>query len=461
MLSEDILLEIFDFYRLDAMERRQTRGRPWKWLHLAHVCRRWRHAISMSPRRLDLQILCKYGASIKYTLDAWETLPLIVRFKGGPKSKSLPENIVTALCRPDRVREIDLDLTSTTVGAIVDEIKKPFQMLESIRISIKDATGPSLLFRSGFLGGSAPRLREIDLDGITFPFPEIKQVFSSTNNLVRLHLTKIPETGYFSVDTLVTALSSSTQLRALGVGFHYPASLPTQSNTSPPFQRTTFPFLITLRFHGASEYLEEFVSRVDFPSLGFIDIKLFHQIFFEIPEFCRTIPLLNAFMSPTEMEIKSGKDSVAMYFRQKGKHGIKSGDCYLRTVCERLDWQLSFVTEVSRQLFPLLESVGTLTISGNNIMPTLPSEEEDMDSTQWLEVFQPFTHLRELHIPGKFVLDILQALVTEDMAAGVFPELTRLSVAGVNKRNSATVVEAAEQFVAARKLSGRTIRLSK
>ena len=43
VLPEDILLEIFDFYRLDAME--QSKGRPWKWHRLAHVCRKWRDVV--------------------------------------------------------------------------------------------------------------------------------------------------------------------------------------------------------------------------------------------------------------------------------------------------------------------------------------------------------------------------------------------------------------------------------
>ena len=63
MLSEDTLLEIFDFYRLGTMK--QSREHPWEWHRLAHVCRKWRHVISMSPRRLDLHILCEYGAPVE------------------------------------------------------------------------------------------------------------------------------------------------------------------------------------------------------------------------------------------------------------------------------------------------------------------------------------------------------------------------------------------------------------
>ena len=67
--------------------------------------------------------------------------------------------------------------------------------------------------------------------------------------------------------------------------------------------------------------------------------------------------------------------------------------------------------------------------------------------------------MRELSVSGKYALDIVQALATEDMAAGVLPELTLLRLHRLEGREPA-VIEAAEQFVAARKLSGRTIRLS-
>jgi hypothetical protein len=99
MLPEDSLLEIFDFYRLDAME--SSFQRPWKWYRLAHVCRKWRHVLSMSPRRLELRIPCEYGTPIENIMGSWMTLPLVVRCKD-LRSKSLPNNVIVAL--PSRMR---------------------------------------------------------------------------------------------------------------------------------------------------------------------------------------------------------------------------------------------------------------------------------------------------------------------------------------------------------------------
>jgi hypothetical protein len=84
---------------------------------------------------------------------------------------------------------------------------------------------------------------------------------------------------------------------------------------------------------------------------------------------------------------------------------------------------------------------------------------EDMDSTPWLELFRPFTHVTLFRVSEKqLVPSIVQALVTEDMATAILPELFSLHL----EEHSATpsVVEAAKQFIATRRLSGHTVVLS-
>jgi hypothetical protein len=139
---------------------------------------------------------------------------------------------------------------------------------------------------------------------------------------------------------------------------------------------------------------------------------------------------LNAFKSPTQVEISLYTEVVSIYFKQIGRRGIKSGHCTLSTVCERFDWKLSFVTQVSSQLFLLLKSVGTLRVVDSHVsyqlslllkivgtLRVIDSQDdgipgwEDVDSTQWLEVFLPFTHVGELRVSGQLVPGIVQALV--------------------------------------------------
>ena len=367
---------------------------------------------------------------------------------------------MNALRHPDRLCKIDLDVTSSMTGSIVEAIQKPCQVLEGIRITVYDAQGPSILVRNGFLGGSAPHLREIMLDGIAFPFPEIRQALLSTNNLVALHLSKIPNGVYFSPEDLVNGISTLVQLERLTVGFYSPDSRPPPSMTRPHHQRVYLPSFEFLDFYGTSEYLEEFVARIELHALSTIRIKFFNDIVFEIPQFCKFMTRLNQPRSPTSASIKLGffdSDNVRVDFFDKTNLGNEYARYALETSCIPFDWKLSFLTQIASQLSPLLSSVHELTIRGG-LSLKVPTGEEAADSTEWLELFQPFTHVTKVTVwERKVIPGIVQALVMED-AAGVLPELTTLSLPW-NVRNP-SVVKAAEQFVATRRLSGRTVHLT-
>jgi hypothetical protein len=80
-----------------------------------------------------------------------------------------------------------------------------------------------------------------------------------------------------------------------------------------------------------------------------------------------------------------------------------------------------------------------------------------VDSTQWLELFRPFTHVTYLYVDEELVSGIARALVAEGMTTEVLPELTLLLLREYH--SSPSVTKAAEQFVATRNLAGRAVRL--
>ena len=335
--------------------------------------------IPTSPRSVDpLQIR---GVPIERILgsSSWSSVPLIVRFKASsPRNDQssgllpLPDNIAAALRHWDHICEIDLGVTRSMAGSIVEVIHEPpLQTLKTLRVTVENATEPPILIRNSLLGGSAPHLREIKLDGIAFPFPAVRQVLSSTDYLVELHLFRnIPNDVYFSPDDLITTLSTLVHLKSLTIGFHSPASRPPPPSIThrPPTKRTiNLCSLMHLDFHGTSEYLEEFVAQIDdSPSLSKITIKLFNQILFEIPQFCRfIIPRLTA---PTWIFVTHSAESVGVMFVQEGK---PSNENYcLATSCRRLDWQLSLVTQITSQLSPfILSNVHSLSIKEDKSSP--------------------------------------------------------------------------------------------
>ena len=441
-LSDCTLLQIFYFYRQDAMTR--SGGRPWKWHHLAHVCQKWRRIIFNSPRCLDLHILCDNSTPIEI-LQLWPTLPLAISFKLTQESNAMPKVITAAFSDLDRIGQVELYATSSMTGLLAEMIQKPCQALESISVTVEDANGTFIPPHKAFLGGSAPRLKEIKLDGIFYPFPILRQALSSTNNLVELRISKIPNA--IPSGELVTSLSSLNRLKSLSVGFCFPGSY---SQPNVLLQPIILPSLASLDFHGAGEYLEEFMRHIDCPALSKITIRVFNQIFSESPPFCQFILRQNALGSPTSVIVTHSAELVSVSFILN-----ENGSCVLGTSCTRLDWQLSFVTETLTQLSPLLSSVHSLTIQKADELPSM----EGMDSAQWLELFRPFPHLTLVRVSEEqFVPGIMQALVAENMTTPVLPELISLHLEEYS--GTPSVVEAAEYFVATRGLSGRTVFVS-
>ena len=96
-----------------------------------------------------------------------------------------------------------------------------------------------------------------------FPFPSRKYdesfyppITSSSFTFLESHMPLIQ---------VVIALPTLIQLKSLTTSFHSPAFSPLPSMTRLPPQSTTLLSLVSLDFHGASEYLEDFVSRIDSP----------------------------------------------------------------------------------------------------------------------------------------------------------------------------------------------------
>ncbi len=94
----------------------------------------------------------------------------------------------------------------------------------------------------------------------------------------------------------------------------------------------------------------------------------------------------------------------------------------------------------------------------------MPYAMDDVDSAQWLELFQLFGNVSNVSVlERELVPGIAQALVTREeeeadenmVAAGVFPELEELYLEGYGE--SPSVLKDVEGFVSARRRAGRTI----
>ncbi|KAN0131025.1 hypothetical protein V8E53_011158 [Lactarius tabidus] len=182
MLPDELLLHILDQIRLSEKFRHIP---VWKWHVLVHVCRRWRRIVFASPLRLDLQLLCTYGTPVRKYLACWPALPIVVDYNTifGQVTPDDEENIITALEHCTRIRQINIKVSSSLWSKMATVMQHPFPALTSLWISALNENVP-LLLPIGFLGGSAPGLREIWFQ----PTPTLPTVLSYTSDLVKLYL---------------------------------------------------------------------------------------------------------------------------------------------------------------------------------------------------------------------------------------------------------------------------------
>jgi len=222
-LPDDVLLETFEFHLgkdnpdwVFADDGHDYDG----WQTLVHVCCRWRWIVFTSPRRLDLKLYCtpQRPANPK-TLDIWPALPIVV-FSRTMHSKEDVTNVIAALRQHNRVCKIYYNPFQDSLLEEFAAIDEPFPALTSLYLFSSGQNVPVL--PDSFLGGSAPRLRSLDFDGI--PYPSIGKLLSSTTNLVWLSLWNIPHSGYISPETIVPCLSMLPRLGSLQLGFRHTRS---------------------------------------------------------------------------------------------------------------------------------------------------------------------------------------------------------------------------------------------
>ena len=413
-----------------------------------------------------LRIILKSKAHMKYILDSWPAFPIVVRYRGPRSQKSKTKGVNNVIDAPhdypDRICRVDLVAPSSILGSLICLFEKPFTALESIHIESNDTTGSPLVIPGTFSDGSTPRLHNIWLDGISIPFPALRRVLLSASGLVFLDLRHIQNPGYFSPEALVPVLSDLAQLRKLTLHFEPPTSRLAQNSRSlpPPQELTTVSSLRRFGFHGASEYHEDLVSRINLPAFSDLSVSFFNQLIIEIPRLCLFIGLVDALNSPNEVTVTLSQSHASISLDRRGARRRVLGELYFRIGFKQLDWQLSFIAQIVSQLSPLLSNARSLAITRLNISLTnegdSPDEGRDVDPTQWLELFQPFNAVQSVSVAEEFVPDVVQVLgmATDDVP---FPALVSLELQGYRK--SSSMQEAAQPIIEARQRSGREINV--
>jgi hypothetical protein len=308
----------------------------------------------------------------------------------------------------------------------------PFPALKLLKLELADKSVPAPVLPNTFLGESVPRLQRLTLSGI--PFPTLPKVLQSSHDLVEIRLIRIPNTGYVSPKSIASALSTMAKLEVLDIGFESPAS---RADRHPlPSTRIVLPSLTQLDFHGASEYFEDLIARIDTPSVRFVKTEFFNQLFFFIPQFLQFVDRTKSLRSFKRADLALDKRMAKILHYgdslDSPKKSASEAHLQIQILCDALDWQVSSLAQVCAELSMFLSNVDRCNMKWTEHWPEDNRTQwlEDMDHTEWLELFRPFTSVWGLEISSNLqmlIVPALQELIGERVME-VLPALRTLSV---------------------------------
>ena len=444
-----------EIYRLTGSYKRSME----RWIRLAHVCRRWRSVIFQAPRRLNLRLICTDTTPARETLDIWPPLPLIIEGYHD-WMKSAADNINAALEHNDRVCQISLNYGQLEYATDLAAIHKPFTQLTSLAIIINGFPNPAPNLPDSFLGGTAPRLRDLHLSCVQFP--GLPKLLLSATHLVHLQLYHILSSGYFPPEALATSLSVLTSLEFLRLEFVDPQPRPALESRRlppPPLTRSILPSLTRLRFHGASEYLEEIFARIDALRLDELFITFFNEIIFDTPQLFQFISRRPALRAPEQGYIAFNSLAIAVrLISQTSESDDGAGVLGMRIPCTASDWQVSSLEQICTSSLPPVSTLEDLYILEDSFSRL--RWQDNVENTRWLELLHPFAAVKNLYICKEFVPRIVPAL--KELVGGrttdVLPTLQNIFLKGYQQ--SGPLHEGIEEFVAARQLTGHPVVVS-
>jgi hypothetical protein len=375
-----------------------------------------------------------------------------------------------------RVCQIKLvGLQSSQLEEVSAAMQEPFPELIHLELwSNDDETMPVL--PNSFLGGFAPDLRFLWLAGI--PLPSLPKLLLSATHLVDLHLAGIPHSGYISPEAMVTALSTLTSLDSLSLKFQSPLSYP-DGHSRRPLRPTPsiLPVLTYFWFKGASEYLDNLVARINAPQLEYLNICFFNQLIFNTPELAEFVgrtPNLNA---PEKARVSFERGAARVSLSSQTSQTSGYGELVVEISCTAPDWQLSSLGQVCNSCLPRLSKLESLCIFEHSSLQ--PDWQDNIENTQWMEVFYPFSNVKNLYLSevsaprivfalqeplrglGKIKdgLPALQFVADTSRITDALPALRNIFLEGLQP--SEPIQKAIGQFVSSREVTGHPIAVSR
>jgi hypothetical protein len=430
-LDDDSLLHVFYLFRPNLRNMNEFGGNLWNlldqdwWYKLTQVCRRWRYLILGSASYLRLSLLCTFGTPVAEMLAHSPPFPLIICYKESSQHLSAEdeEGIMLALGHRNRVRCIFLLLDVPRLSRLISAIDDEFPALIFLRLGTPTRHDTRVALPPAF---EAPHLRYLLFTHIASPMRH--SFLSSAIGLVILWLEWIHPSTYSHPNDFLQHLSLLPQLDTIHISFR--SAVPNRDINrqllhTPVITHVTHPNLRLFEFTGVSGFLEAVLANMAAPLLETFRVHFFNQLSFSVPH------LQNFTMTAEELRFSRAKfvfhhKAVAMLAYADVKVG--SSNFSLEVPCRYLDWQVSSVTDISKDLKQLFSEVADLTLDYREHLSS-PERHNQADHTQWRELLGVFRNVKTLRVHNGLVGELSRSLQSDgepSPSLEVLPELKEL-----------------------------------
>ena len=199
------------------------------------------------------------------------------------------------------------------------------------------------------------------------------------------------------------------------------------------------------------------MACIDAPRLNNSEITFFNDTVFDTPHFIQ-------FMSRTPVSRELERAYFTLRNREAGVgfSSISSRAPGVRIfsvniLCHGLDWQLSSLEQVCTSCLPPLSMLEDLYIHEDR--NSEPDWKDDIENGLWLQLLQPFTTVKNLHLSKKIARHIGPALqeLAEGITTEMLPALQNILLGGIESLGPAR--EGIGKFAAARQVASRPIQV--
>jgi len=395
-------------------------------------------------------------------LDIWPPLPIFIWANGS--KRSIPDvdidNIVALLKHNDRICQIDFHRVPKLLLEIFSAalMHESFPALTNLRLASRPSEMDFVVRPGPFSGGSAPLLQHFTLEGVPFQVPELSNFLSSSvNHLTWLILQNIPHSGYIAPEAMVTCISALISLEVLCLEFQSSSFLPDRESRLPHLPtRSVQPALLAFRFTGASEYLEDFVARIDAPQLDHLDITFYDETIFDPSQLVQFICRNASLKAPDEarVEFLLGTVAFTLSSQTRGPGGLS-----VEIFCAGSDWELSTMVQFCASFSRPFSSVESLYIhhGGLNRRDLYDIKSADQE---WSDFLRPFTAVKDIYLSKTSAQQFSYLLQhsEEGRLTEVLPTLQNIFLEEISR--SRGIQAGFLRFVDARELSGHPIAIS-